>query len=74
MKIIKISIPLQGYDTYDAHIIACDDSEEAIRLARVKAADYGMGVWSLAKIEMLGEYTGKKKKPFIILSSFNIIY
>ena len=71
MKIIKIEIPFQGYDTYDVHIIACDDSEEAIRLAQLKANDYGMGIWSQAKMEVLGEYTGKEKKPFIILSSFN---
>lgn len=59
------------YDSYDAHVIAANNFEEVVRLAKSKAADEGAEAWSDTSIELIGSYEGTITEPFIILSSFN---
>ena len=59
-----------GYDCYFAYIIAADFKPTVRRLAADHPGDEGKEVWQKAKITKIGIYTGRKKRPHIILSDF----
>lgn len=73
MKIFKIYCnDFQGYDYYDSHVIVANNVQEVIDLAKKESADEGEENWDNSSIiNKVGIYTGEKKEPFILLSSFN---
>ena len=40
-------------------------------LAKRSVGDEGIFVWDNAKVKLISNYDGKKKNPFILLTSFN---
>ena len=60
----------RGYDTYGGHIIAGFNEVDVRSLAVNKSADEGEEAWLDGDIEIMGDYTGPKAQPFILLSDF----
>ena len=71
MKICLISIDDWTYDCNSDHVIVARDTDEVIKLAQSVAADEGKLIWYSAKISIIGDYTGDKTEPFILLTSFH---
>ena len=70
MKIYTIEHDEFNYDAYLGHVIVANDKKEVREIAKKGSADEGKEVWDKAKIIIEGEYTGKKKEPFTMLSDF----
>lgn len=70
MKIFIIEHDEFCYDSYGGHVIVANKVKEVREIAKNKAADEGQEVWNTATVVICGEYTGDRKEPFILLSSF----
>lgn len=71
MKIFSIKHNKMGYDYFSGHIIVANDEIEVRQIAKKCSADEGIGAWDAAAVTIEGEYTGEKKEPFMLLSSFH---
>lgn len=72
MKIYLFSIDWVGYYTNDAFVIVANNKDECIKIAQASAADEGPEAWTNKKdITCVGNYTGKRKKAFMLSNSFN---
>lgn len=70
MNIYLIKHDEQGYDYCLGHVIIAHDEEEVIDIAKQGHSDEGRAVWDTAFVELLGEYTGERLEPIIILTDF----
>jgi hypothetical protein len=59
------------WDYFSAFVIAANSRTEARLLAKSSAAEEGRNVWDTATVSTHGHYTGRRKTPHIILSSFH---
>ena len=71
MNIYLIENTISYYDSYDSHVIIANNNDEVRMFAKKYAAGEGEKNWEKANIKKIGHYTGEKKKPFVLLSSFN---
>ena len=73
MKIYLINkgTDICNYDENVGHVIVADNKNKALEIAQSAACDEQQSAWCLKNIVLLGRYTGKKKKPFIVLTKFN---
>ena len=70
MKIYIIWIKEYDYESYYEHVIVANNRKEVVELASKRHGDEGSKIWETAKISKEGDYTGRKKKPFLLSSSF----
>lgn len=74
MKIYLIKLPPNkwGYDWYDAHVVVANSEKEVRELVKVDAGNEGTAIWddNLTAVTEEGQYAGKQKTPFILLSSY----
>lgn len=77
LNMYLITIPYQGYDTYDAHVVRAVDPVEVVKLAQSVRGGEGVEIWDTAEasISYLGvAYSGSGHHPReagIVCSSFN---
>jgi hypothetical protein len=71
MKIFLITHNEFGYDSYSGHVVVANSEEEVRILAKKDSADEGELVWDTANVSIVGEYSGDKTDPFILLSDFH---
>lgn len=70
MYIFKISHEQINYDCNLGHVIVATNKAQVRELAKSVKGDELPEIWDKAPIEKIGEYTGLKKKPFIVLTDF----
>jgi len=70
MKIYLISHERYGSDHFIAHVVVAHSKDEVHNMSKERHANEGSQVWDNAKIIVCGDYTGKRKRPFILLSKF----
>lgn len=61
----------KSWDENAGHVIAANTEEEVRDIAKIAARGEGPEVWDAATVTMVGEYTGTKVEPFIILTDFH---
>lgn len=71
MKIYLIEHKKTDFDCYMGHVIVANNETEVRELAKKGYADEGEDVWNKATVTEEGNYSGKIKKPFKLLSDFN---
>jgi len=69
MKIFKITSNFVNLDCNLEHVIVANKIKEVRLLAADNAADEGKNVWLSAKVEKVGDYTGDKTEPFILITN-----
>ena len=70
MKIYLISHERYGSDHFIAHVVVAHSKDKVRNIAKNCHANEGTEIWDNAKIIVCGNYTGKRKRPFILLSEF----
>ena len=70
MKIYTIKHNEFIQESYLGHVIVANNKKEARELAKERSADEGKNIWDKAEIVIEGEYVGKNKRPFIMLSDY----
>jgi len=71
MYIYKITREGADFDEYKGHVVVANTRSEAIEVAKsqpLRAYAEPKNVWESAKICCVGEYSGRRRKPFILLS------
>ena len=71
MNVFLIKHSEREYDYYLGHVIIANNKDEVIKLAKKNSRDEGEKIWDEAMITMIGEYTGNRKRAFVLLSDFN---
>ena len=70
MKIFLIEHNFTGYDYFAGHVIVANNENEVRELAQQGSGSEGDGIWDIATIHIVGNYTGNETEPFILLSDF----
>ena len=70
MNIYKISHEMDEYNVFLGHVIVARSEAEVRWIAQKTHADEGGPVWDTAIVEEIGEYTGLRPHPFIVLSDY----
>ena len=58
------------YDCVSGHVIVANNEQEVRNIAMKVAGDEGREIWNTTKLIKVGNYTGTKTNPFILLTDF----